>query len=165
MVSDEIGFMDKLEQVAAILDKQDISHFGIIQVLASADALAKKYGIVIARGYSDDLCLFGGAWDAEAYVHPSDLAGNTLFATAKNLAITSKGLLINECGNNLCPYHKEIYKKARKIAILGNFLDGKPDNVPVWSLNIGEDMLYVKAMLYDEGKPFTEVLLFYAGDV
>jgi len=155
----DIKYAKLLEEVAEIIDHQDIRHVAIIQTLSHASDMAKEHGIVIARGYSDDLCLFSGAWDTDHPVY------GDFDSSAAKIAISQKGPLVNPCGNDFCPYHKKVCDKARKLAIKGNFKTNKPHDIPVWALDIGEDVLYKKATLYEEGLPFTEVLLFYARDV
>lgn len=155
----DIKYAELLEEVAEIIDHQDTSHVAIIQTLSYAFYIAKEHGIVIARGYSDYLCLFSGAWDTDHPVY------GDFDSSAAKIAISQEGPLVNPCGNDLCPYHKKVYDKARKLAIKGNFKTNKPHDIPVWALDIGEDVLYKKAILYEKGLPFTEVLLFYTRDV
>jgi hypothetical protein len=59
----------------------------------------RRNGIVVVRGYSDDLTEFDGAI--------SDEFGADLFH------LNSNGLIRNECEDDRCPYFKKILKEAK----------------------------------------------------
>ena len=111
----DIKYAKLLEEVAEIIDHQDTCHIMIMQTLGHASDMAKEHGIVIARGYSDDLCLFSGAWDTDHPVY------GDFDSSAAKIAISQEGPLVNPCGNDLCPYHKKVYYKARKLEMNRQF--------------------------------------------
>ena len=59
----------------------------------------KKEGIVVVRGYSDDLVEFAGAINDE-------------FGTYDHY-LNSKGLITNDCEDERCPYFEKIMSEAK----------------------------------------------------
>ena len=112
-------------------------------------AMAKEAGIVMAFGASDDLCEFIGAWDDEVGVYD-----------AAKIPISCDGVLKSDCdSDDACPYFKRIAASATKLSI------SFKNNTPNWLLGLSDNILHVKAILTEYGKPFTEVLIFFAEDI
>jgi len=112
-------------------------------------AMAKDAGIVMAFGASDDLCEFIGAWDDEVGLYEE-----------AQIPISCDGVLKSDCdSDDACPYFKRIADSATTVSI------SFKNNTPNWLLDLSDNILHVKAILTEDGKPFTEVLIFFAEDI
>lgn len=90
--------MMNIQEVADLLNGVQYGEEGKILTLEYCKQLRRE-GIVVVRGYSDDLVEFDGAISDElgAYDHYFD----------------SKGLVRNECDHDNCPYFEKVMKEVK----------------------------------------------------
>lgn len=90
--------MMNIQEVADLLNGVRYGEEGKILTLEYCKQLRRE-GIVVVRGYSDDLIEFDGAISDElgAYDH----------------YFTSKGLIRNDCEDDRCPYFEKIMGEAK----------------------------------------------------
>ena len=88
------------KEIAAILDGMGYG----VYLPAAAVLAAKRNGIVIVFGGSDDLMEFRGAIEDEVVCFEGGIA-----------YIDKSGLVQNKCNNKDCPYFQEIILYARRI--------------------------------------------------
>jgi hypothetical protein len=86
-----------IQEVADKLHGVEYGSEGSILTLEYCKELRRE-GIVVVRGYSDDLVEFDGAVSDE-------LGGSELY-------FNSKGLVRNECDDDRCPYFEKLVKSA-----------------------------------------------------
>lgn len=87
-----------IQEVAEKLNGVQYGEEGRILTLEYCKELRRE-GVVVVRGYSDDLVEFDGAI--------SDEFGADLYH------LNSKGLIRNECEDDRCPYFERIVKDAK----------------------------------------------------
>lgn len=90
--------MMNIQEVAEKLNGIQYGEEGKILTLEYCKELRRE-GIVVVRGYSDDLVEFDGAI--------SDELG------ADDHYLNSKGVIRNECEDDCCPYFEKIRKEAK----------------------------------------------------
>jgi len=103
---------------------------------------AKRDGVVILFGSSDDLLEMRGAVDDEV----GAWNGTTVF-------FTKNGLVESRCNNERCPYHEEEKKTAAKVAV-----DGPPW---VFATSIPHECFHI----LEDGEVYGNGIVFRLADV
>lgn len=142
-----------LNTIASLLHGAEMSDKDLMKRVSG---MAKDLGVVIAHGYSDDLCIFSGAWDDDYCVYGED-------GEFTDIPITKNGILKNKCDDDKCPYFEKEKCAAAKISISPNF--AITSSGPRWNLTSETIHSLMHAVINEDGMPFTEVLIFYAKDV
>ena len=91
------------QEIANILDGSEIG----AETTEQDEQYAKKNGVVIVFGASDDLMEFRGAIDDDIGCYGG---GKAYF--------DKNGLIVNECGNEDCPYFREKLLRAKVITAI-----------------------------------------------
>lgn len=93
-------------ELAAKIDGREYGY----DIFSDVKAEAKRDGLVIVYGMSDDLMEFEGAINDEADVY-----------CGEEIAVTPDGIFEGpncECGKFACPYYREAIKNVKKIKAL-----------------------------------------------
>jgi len=136
------------KELAAILNGRDYGS----EILKSEEVEAKKAGLVVVFGYSDDGVEFRGAIDDELG------AGNNT-----EVAVTESGVLTSDCGDDDCPYFNQI---ERQHIEAGNFIrtiwsDG--NDAPPWTY--ATRIPHETFDILDEGELFCRGIVFSMSDL
>ncbi|MEI7474719.1 MAG: hypothetical protein WCK67_08055 [bacterium] len=98
--------MDEKELATLLNGREYLS-----EITKEEEELAKKNGLVVVFGQSDDLMEFRGAINDEFDCY----GGGTAY-------LTKEGLLENDCEDEYCPYFNKIQQEATQI--LAVWIDG-----------------------------------------
>lgn len=79
------------------------------EITKEEEAQAKASGLVVVFGYSDDNMEFRGAINDEVGCYNGGEA-----------YLTPKGLLMNDCDNDDCPYFQEMKKRFPKVTAIAD---------------------------------------------
>jgi hypothetical protein len=128
-----------IEEFALMLSGREIGK----EMYAAEEKQAEQLGYVVIFGYSDDgtelrgaVCEEVGSWE-----------GTTLY-------FDSKGLLLNQCGDDDCPYFKQLKEKAKTIKAVWC----AKDQPFAWTYEI--DIPHAIFNIFEDGEPFCRGIVF-----
>lgn len=133
----------KKEELAAKLTGREYRR----ELTPAEEKEAKKNGLVVVYGASDDLVELRGAINEEVGVYD----GGSVY-------LCSGGILANDCGDDDCPYFEKEKEKAKHIDALwcaeGDYSWTYNTSIPHATFEIVED-----------GEPYCRGLVFSLGDL
>lgn len=128
------------EQLAELLNGREYSE----EIDHYEEVGAKKDGLVVVFGYSDDAVELRGAIHDEVGAYD----GTTLY-------FDNAGLLENKCDDEDCPYHEEAKKTAKTIEAVSD-MSGKGDYC--WTFKT--DIPHATFDIMEEGDKFCKGIVF-----
>jgi len=131
------------QQLAAQLNGREYLH----EIEPHEEASARRDGLVVVFGASDDLMEFRGAINDELGAYEGTTAH-----------LTRLGLIENDCDDDACPHFKRA--KARASTIVAKWHDNGP-----YSWTFETAIPHAKFKIFEDGKPYCRGIVFALEDV